>query len=233
VASILKISYVHYVDRSGKRVPKGTKGARKVTTESSKYYACWREGKKQVRVPLATDYEVSQVILADLIRQRERGEARMIDPYKEHLDRPLLEHVNDYLAVVRSTTRSESHHKETGRILNLFVKNAGCARLRDVTADRVTSYLSQLTSGPTTRNMHRRILVMFMNHMEERGRIERNPLTRKSVKPAKKGEERHRRALKADDVGQRRNPAPNLDAGRRGPLDVRAAPEEADLGSEA
>ena len=51
---------------NGKRVPKGTKGARKVTKQSSKYYACWREGKKQVRVPLATDYEASQVMLADL-----------------------------------------------------------------------------------------------------------------------------------------------------------------------
>src|SRR5262249_5439448 len=147
-----------------------------------------------------SDFQVSQVMLPDLIRKRERGEALLIDPFKEHLDRPLAEHVADYLAVVRSTTRCETHHKEAARILNLFMKSSKCARLRDVTPDHVTSHLSDLTSGPTTRNMHRRMLVMFINHMEERGRIERNPIARKSVKPAKKGKRRERRAMNAEEI---------------------------------
>jgi hypothetical protein len=77
VASIQKIITTRYVDEAGQRVPKGTPGAKKVQDESAKWYACWREGKRQVRIPLATDKSVSQVMLADLIRQRERG---IVDP---------------------------------------------------------------------------------------------------------------------------------------------------------
>jgi hypothetical protein len=200
VASIQKIAYIHYVDGNGRRVPKGTDGARRVQTQSRKYYACWREGKRQVRVPLATDYQASQVLMAELIRRRERGEAGLINPFKEHLDRALSEHVQDYVDFVRSTTRCEHHHKEVARILSLFMKESRSSTLRDVTPDRVSTYLSRLTSGPTTRNLHRRYIVMFMNHMEDRQRIERNPITRKSVKPAKKGKRRLRRALTADEI---------------------------------
>lgn len=139
-------------------------------------------------------------MLANLIRQKERGEAGLVNPHKEHLDKPLADHVADYLAVVRTTTRSEQHQKETARILNLFVRDSGAGRLRDVTADRVTSYLSRLKSGPTTRNMHRRIIVMLCNWLEGVGRIDRNPITQRSVKPAKKGKKRERRALTADEI---------------------------------
>lgn len=202
MAWLQKKKITRYVDRSGQRVAKDTKGARRIREESDKWYGCWKEGKRKVMVPLATDKQAAQTMLADMIRQRERGEAGMVNPYREHLERALSEHVADYLAVVRSTTRSEQHQKETARILNLFVRDSGATRLKDVTADRVATYLSRLTSGPTTRNMHRRILVMFMNHMEERGRIDRNPLTLRSVRPAKKGKRRERRAMTADEIAR-------------------------------
>lgn len=69
-----------------------------------------------------------------------------------------------------------------------------------MTAGRVSTYLSKLTSGPTTRNMHRRILGTFLNWLEVVERIERNPITKRSVKLAKKGKERQRRSLSADEI---------------------------------
>ncbi len=200
MASLQKIIVTRYLDRQGKQVPKGTKGARKVKEESAKWYCCYREGKRQVRIPLATDKAASQALMADLLRQKERGRAGLICPFKEHLDKPVADHVADYLAVVRSTTRSEQHQTEVARILGLFAKDSGAVTLRDVTADRVSGYLSRLTSGPTTRNMHRRILVMFLNYLEGVGRIDRNPVTKRSVRPAKKGKRRERRALTGDEI---------------------------------
>jgi integrase len=151
-------------------------------------------------VPLATDKQAAQAMLTDLIRQKERGEARLISPFKEHLERPLAGHVKDYLAVVQSTTTSEEHQTEVSRILGVFMRDSGARILRDVTPDRVSTYLSKLSSGPTTRNMHRRILVAFLNWLEGVKRIERNPITPLSVRLAKKGKRRKRRALSADEI---------------------------------
>jgi integrase len=112
----------------------------------------------------------------------------------------LADHVADYMAVVRSTTRSDQHHKETARILGVFIRDSKADVLRDLTADRVSRYLAGMSAGATTRNMHRRILVMFCNYLEGVGRIERNPITKKSVKAAKKGKKWKRRALTADEI---------------------------------
>jgi integrase len=189
-----------YLDGQGSRVPKGTPGAEKKQIESDKWYGCWKEGGRKVMVPLATDKQAAQVMLTDLIRQKERGEARLINPFKEHLERPLVGHVKDYLAEVRSTTSSEDHQNEVARILGVFMRDSGAVILKDVTADRVSTYLSKLKSGPTTRNMHRRILGTFLNWLEGVKRIERNPITRLSVRVAKKGKERQRRALNAEEI---------------------------------
>lgn len=53
--SLQKITYVFWHDADGRRVPKSTAGAKRHVEESTKWYACWREGKKQMRVPLCTD----------------------------------------------------------------------------------------------------------------------------------------------------------------------------------
>lgn len=202
MASLQKVKITRYLDRDGKQVPKGTPGAVRVQTESEKWYGCFREGKRLVRVPLAIDKDVAQVMLGELIKQRARGEAGMVNPYKEHLDAALADHVADYVAEVTATTRSEQYHRELSRVLNLFVRDGKCPRLRDVNPDRVSRYLNRMTAGPTTRNHHRRGIVMLMNWLEDKGRIDRTPLTKRNVKTAKKGEKRERRALTGDEIAR-------------------------------
>ncbi|OAI45932.1 hypothetical protein AYO44_12300 [Planctomycetaceae bacterium SCGC AG-212-F19] len=202
MAWLQKKVITRYLDRSGNRVTKNTKGARRVSEESDKWYGCWKEGKRKVMIPLATDKTAAQTLLADLLRKKERGEARLLDPFKEHLDRPLSEHIGNYLAVVRTTTRSEQYHQESARVLSLFVRKSSMKLLREVTADRVAAYLSKLTSGPATRNHHRTAIVQFMNWLESVRRIDRSPINKKSVRPAKKGKRRERRALPAEDIAK-------------------------------
>lgn len=200
MASLQKINITRYVDRAGNRVAKGTKGAKKVKEESSKWYCCYRIGRKQVRIPLATDKEASQVMMADHLRQRERGQAGMVDPYKVHLDRSIVEHVADYLAVVKATTRSVQYQKDVARILGLFIDGSGAKTLREVTPDRVSRYLASLKTGATARNYVRRVVVMLLNWCESVGRLDRNPVTKHTVKTARKDRRRLRRALPAEDI---------------------------------
>jgi hypothetical protein len=120
-----------YVDDKGTRVPKGTPGATKQQIESEKWYGCWKEGKRKVMVPLATDKQASQAMLTDIIRHRERGEAGLVNPYKPHLERAIEEHMNEYLVAVREEGRTAFYLHEKERILKLIFRTTGIKKLGD------------------------------------------------------------------------------------------------------
>lgn len=202
MASLQKISVTRFVDRHGVQVKKGTPGARKVKEESAKWYACYREGAKQVRLPLSADKSVAQVMLADILKAKERGQVGLTDPFKQHLDTALAVHVDDYVETVKSATRSEAYHRDVKRILDLFAKNAGATILRDVTADVVSRYLTRMKCGSTSKNYYRRVFVGFFNWLEGMKRISRNPITKFTVRTVKKDAKRERRALNALEIAK-------------------------------
>ena len=67
MAHLRKVTSVHYV-LNGQRVPANMPNASKVTVESEKWYCCWKEGRKSVRVPLCKDKRAAQAMLTDLER---------------------------------------------------------------------------------------------------------------------------------------------------------------------
>jgi integrase len=192
-----------WLDSQGRRVPPKTAGAKRKRIKSKKWYAFWKEnGRKQAK-PLATDKQVAQALMGELIRQQERGQANLIDPFKQHLDRSFLDHLTDYMAVVRSTSRSEDHHAEVERVLTKIADACGFKTLRDLTADRVQQYLTKLECSATTTNKHRTYVVTFCNYLVGVNRLPVNPINRFSVKRAtpKEGEQkRKRQALKPTQV---------------------------------
>jgi hypothetical protein len=103
VASLQKVRNVYWPGANDKRVTKGTTGARKHTVLSTKWYGCWKEGDRSVRVPLCSDKTAAQVMLADLLRAGDRSKPRMIDPHRPHLDWAVTEHVNEYLESVTAS----------------------------------------------------------------------------------------------------------------------------------
>ena len=200
MAWLQKILTINYVDETGRRVQPDTPGAIKKETWSKKYYAVWREGGRTVKVPLTRDKQAAQTRLGQIIRERERGESGLINPHKRHLEKPLSVHIEDYLENVQATTHSLQHQKEVKRILNLFAQSPKVKLLRDVKPDSVLSYLNSLKCKGNTRNMHRRIIVMFMNWLVDVDRIESNPITKRSVRPFKEEGRRSRRALRPDEI---------------------------------
>jgi integrase len=80
VAHLVRQQKTFYVDREGKRVAKGTRGAKKITEKSSKWYGQGLPGQpKSKRVPLASDKEAAKRMLDDLVRKAERGQAGLPD----------------------------------------------------------------------------------------------------------------------------------------------------------
>ena len=192
-----------YVDGNGTRVPKGTPGAIKQQIESEKLYGCWKEGKRKMMVPLATDKQASQAMLTDIIRHRERGEAGLVNPYKPHLDRSVEEHMAEYLAALREEGRTPFYMHEKERILRLIFRTTGIKKLGDLTADRIDRYLAQMTKGTgkvrglpvaaSTKMVHRTAANAFAVWLKRKGRLSNNPLEN-VVKPQGKPV-RERRSL--------------------------------------
>jgi integrase len=80
VAHLVKQTTTSHVDAAGKRVPKGTPGAKKVRAKSAKWYGVGIPGHPpRKRVPLATDKAAARRMLEQLVRDAEQGKAGMPD----------------------------------------------------------------------------------------------------------------------------------------------------------
>lgn len=209
MATLQKIVYTYWV-LDGRRVPANTPGAVKQQSESSKWYMVWWEGKKLKKEPLSTDKDVAQTMMGDRLRNRELGRGQMVDPRKHHLERPILEHLEDYLAEQEGELEP-FYHSEKRRIVRLIAAETGMKTLADLTHEAVDAYLTgmkkerRLKSGKTakpaaaaTRKKHLTAIHSFAEWCEKKDRLERNPLYRVTV--PKGGEVRPRRALTADEV---------------------------------
>ena len=178
MASLHKMVYTQWVDQAGKKVPAGTPGAKRVKRKSAKWYACWYEGKKQVRVPLATDKSASQAMLADLLRNKERALAGVIDPHRSHLDRAVAEHMEEYLTSIRRSGKisSEKYFTEKRRILKRIFAACGIKTLAQLTGETIDRYMDGLTSSAATRRVHHTAINAFVTWLIQKKRLGANPL---------------------------------------------------------
>lgn len=207
--SLQKIQYVFWHDSEGKRVPAGTPGAKKHIEESSKWYACWREGKRQKRVPLCTDKDAAQAMMTDLMRTKDRVKARLVDPRQEHNDRNLIEHLEEFLPVMRAKGKSEKDKSRKESILRGFAANL--KTLPELTHAAVDRYLSSVGGSTGNRKKHLSAISIFVNWLLKKDRIETNPLIRVDA-PTGGKKTKERRALAVEQIQKL------LDACRARPL---------------
>ena len=140
MAKVYKKTIVRYVDAAGKQVSKGTPGARKVALKSGKYYGTVPGSGK--RVPLSPNKSVAEQMLAALIHQAGQEKIHGKDPFADHRDRPLREHLDDYIREMQAKGDDPRHVSiVAARMHALF---AGCrfVFLADVTASAVVDYLA-------------------------------------------------------------------------------------------
>jgi hypothetical protein len=86
MAMVFKQRIPRYVDANGKRVPKGTPGARKVTQKSATRYGRWTdpEGAEHGEAR-CSDMQAGQALRAEKVQRGECGAAGLAVPYEELL----------------------------------------------------------------------------------------------------------------------------------------------------
>lgn len=208
MATLIKITYTEwYAD--GKRCSAGTPGAEKRMRESEKWYAYWREGKQQFKVPLCTDKTAAQAMMADLLRTKDRDRAGLTDPRQKHKDRKISEHLDEFLPVMLEGGKSDKDKGRKGAILRAFV--ADLKSLTDLTHEAVGSYLARVGGSPGNRKKHLSAISVWVKWLLNEDRIATNPLARVTVpKGGRKSKER--RALSVEQIQKL------LDAARARPL---------------
>ena len=154
MAHLKKIRIVRYLDATGNRVAKSTAGARRVAEKSAKWYGIFRD-KQGVRhkVPLSPNKAVAQQMLNRLSDKVERGKVGWGN-HDEHGRRPLAEHLDDFAAELRTSTRGKRKRppsarqvrQKVGRIRRVL-DACGLFLPADVTLAKVQEFLATLTVG--------------------------------------------------------------------------------------
>ena len=208
MASLIKITYTEWY-AEGTRCAAGTPGAKKRTRESEKWYAYWRDGKRQFKVPLCTDKTAAQAMMADLLRTKDRDKAGLTDPRQKHVDRKIAEHLDEFLPVMREGGKSDKDKGRKETILRAFV--ADMKSLSDLTHEAASRYLARVGGSPGNRKKHLSAISVWVKWLLNEDRIAANPLTRITV-PTGGRKTKERRALSVQQIQKL------LDAARTRPL---------------
>lgn len=191
-----KVKTVRYL-LAGKSVRKGTPNAHRTVTESRKWYARLRIAGKQRWFPLSEDKREALKMAKELQRNRLRLRYGLGEGIVKQ--KPLAEHLTDYLADLQSEGKAKRYLSEAKRRLNTITK--GMATLEALTSQAVDAFLLRLAKegkAPSTRNDYRQAVLGFCNWLVKKQRLSHNPL--QNTTKAKAKAVRLRRALSVADL---------------------------------
>ena len=204
MASLLKLTFIRYVDVNGHRVPKGTPGARKVKERSTNWFGQYKDANgDRKRVPLCTDKTAARQMLSDMVKDVERGKAGLVDPYAEHRKETMDAHVEAYTGHLRHKGVSAKHLAETRRRLKAVLTGCEIRTLADLKLEPVERFLSLLAdqkASARTRNTYRTSAKAFSKWCLKTRRLGEDPLV--SLEAATGPTKRRRRALTEDELSR-------------------------------
>jgi integrase len=197
MGTLLKVQVIRYVDGNGRRVLKGTSGARTIKEKSTKWYGQYKDADgKRRRVPLCSDKVAARQMLAALERDAERGRAGVVDRHAAHRKAPIQDHVADYATHLANKGVSPKHQSETLRRLKAVLNDAGFRTLGDLNPEAVERFLARLAdrgAGSRTRNTYLSSIKAFSRWCLKTRRLGEDALA--CLSPASGKVRRQRRAL--------------------------------------
>ncbi len=180
--ALFKLRITRYVDDKGRRVPKGTPGARRVRERSTKWYGEYRDVDGITRrAALASDRAAAQARLNEIVRNVERRQAGLHDPFEEHLARPIAAHLDDYQTFLLSKASTQKHVDQTVRRIEALCEGCGFRHLPDIDALKVVAWLAQRRRtenrfSTQTSNFYQDLAKGFCEWLVVHERIPKNPL---------------------------------------------------------
>jgi integrase len=189
-----------------------TQDGRTVVKTCDHYSIQYRDaGGKIRRVKGYKDKAATKQLAAELERRLARGEQGLVDPFRLHKARPLLEHFCDWVADLRASGRAEKYVRNANWRMKLLIAGCGWKALGEVEPNSFMRWRENQkkdprngtrkpTEGETPReasaatlNQYLDTVCAFLNWCAGKGRIQSNALGK--VEKVKGPKVRKRRAL--------------------------------------
>lgn len=160
MATLVKPVKTEYRDANGKRVKKGTRGAKKTRVRATKWYAQGVPSfPPKKRIPLASDKAVARRLMAELVAKAERGEAAA--PDRSAARKPLSEHLE---AFGREMALGMASRAKTKRLPDPEQVALTMQRIRDALAGCGLTAVGDLNAAAPAK---------LAEHLQGRTRLER------------------------------------------------------------
>jgi len=214
MAGVYRPTIVRYI-LNGKRVDKGTPGARKVRVKSKTFWGRVPDANgKPKPVSLCDDEEAAEEMLSVLKKRAKRISRGDADPYEDHRLRPLGEHVEDFQAFLESKGNTAAHVALTVQRITAAFDGCGYKKLSDLNAGRVSAWLADRRKPKTDKdgnpipglgiassNHHLVAVKSFGNWLVKDRRWPENPFAFLSRLNARVDVRHERRALTQKELG--------------------------------
>ncbi len=200
---------VIYDIRNGRKVarrkPVLGKDGKPLQAKSRKWYVEFRDANGKVRRKAGyTDRKATEQLAAKLERQIERQRVGIVDIDVDHLQRPLEEHVADYLADLQRAGRDDMYVYNIDKRLHKLADECGWNTLASMSADSLTHWLKKRQktgAAPRTLNQYVQTAAGLLNWAIQQKRAEINPLLH--IARANEADRRRiRRALSFEEIGR-------------------------------
>lgn len=230
------------IERNGRRFARWTNGHNQTLTAevlddgrvhfvSDVWYMRYRdaEGIRRRESTRCRDKQAAQKVLSDILANVEKVRAGIITAQENqiaaHAERPLSQHVEDYVQHlsrkrIRGRKVSEPYRNNIRARLTRVITECGWRRLRDITRERMEKWLDDAEAdgsgsggmAAATRNEYLTSIIAFCNWLVREGRLIANPLARMQKADCSADRRHLRRALTVEEVSRL------LDAAARRPV---------------
>lgn len=193
MASIFKQKYT-IEGKSGKRIRK----------QSKYWYIDYKtaEGTRK-RVKGFKDKAATFQLAANLEKEAEQAQIGIIDKYKQHRKRPLMEHLADFKASLVNKGTTEKHACLVYNRARAIVESCGFVLFCDISASKVQRYLAERRrNGLSIRssNFYLQAAKQFCRWLVADNRTAENPLAYLAGQNPKTDIRHARRALSTDEL---------------------------------
>ena len=204
MASIYRPTSIRYLDAHGRQVPKNTPGATRKRVRSKTWRARFTDanGNDKTESLGTQDRQEAQERLAELLQ---RVKQRQADPYAEHREKPLSEHLADFSAYLAAKDNTDRYVRLT---VNRVKQVTDACRFRSVTdldTGRAAGWLRAQRRGtmsPATSNHYVTALKTFGNWLHRDRRTPENPFEHLSRVNARVDVRCVRRSLQLDELAR-------------------------------
>ncbi len=151
------------------------------------------------------DKEATRQRAAELEREVEMEAVGIRDVFKEHRQRPLSKHLDDYERFLHDKGRSKNHVNTTMQRARAVIDGCGFQFFSDISPSKVQGYLGELRAAgtsATSRNHYLTAAKMFINWMIGDRRTKDNPLVGLSKENTSVDRRRVRRPLTENEFAK-------------------------------